>query len=308
MQEEGNDHIAMEQDSQKREASIGTLLADARSHAALSQADVAARMNLRVGIIQALEKDDFESLPQSTYVRGYLRMYAGIVGLDSGHLVGIYNERHHVEPEYHPRPRPHAVRKSATLWNTVAVVTILASLFVVWQVYVKRQPVQIAEPADSQSEPVSSAGRPLAPDIPGTAVHNAGQTSPPHVKEGVRAEQASPRIEKGGSARVSSGQQVSQGRADDTLPAEGAQVVENEPGGEDSARVSSGQQASRAVRTIRCQRRARRLWRMSRVVRIRPGFLPDSRHPRAVRTIRCQRRACRLWKMNRVHSMIDWKY
>ena len=308
MQEEGNDHIAMEQDSQKREASIGTLLADARSHAALSQADVAARMNLRVGIIQALEKDDFESLPQSTYVRGYLRMYAGIVGLDSGHLVGIYNERHHVEPEYHPRPRPHAVRKSATLWNTVAVVTILASLFVVWQVYVKRQPVQIAEPADSQSEPVSSAGRPLAPDIPGTAVHNAGQTSPPHVKEGVRAEQASPRIEKGGSARVSSGQQVSQGRADDTLPAEGAQVVENEPGGEDSARVSSGQQASqgRADDTLPAEG--------AQVVENEPGGEDSARvssgqqASQGVRTIRCQRRACRLWKMNRVHSMIDWKY
>jgi cytoskeleton protein RodZ len=46
-----------------------------------SIADVAADLNLRVEVIAALEADDYSNLPERTYIRGYLRAYARVLGI-----------------------------------------------------------------------------------------------------------------------------------------------------------------------------------------------------------------------------------
>ena len=43
--------------------------------------DVAADLNLRIEVIAALEADDYSKLPERTYVRGYLRAYARLLGI-----------------------------------------------------------------------------------------------------------------------------------------------------------------------------------------------------------------------------------
>ena len=43
--------------------------------------DVAADLNLRMEVISALEADDYSKLPERTYVRGYLRAYARLLGI-----------------------------------------------------------------------------------------------------------------------------------------------------------------------------------------------------------------------------------
>jgi len=43
--------------------------------------DVAADLNLRIEVIVALEADDYSKLPERTYVRGYLRAYARLLGI-----------------------------------------------------------------------------------------------------------------------------------------------------------------------------------------------------------------------------------
>lgn len=43
--------------------------------------DVAADLNLRIEVIAALEADDYSQLPERTYVRGYLRAYARLLGI-----------------------------------------------------------------------------------------------------------------------------------------------------------------------------------------------------------------------------------
>ncbi len=43
--------------------------------------DVAADLNLRAEVIVALEADDYSTLPERTYVRGYLRAYAKLLGI-----------------------------------------------------------------------------------------------------------------------------------------------------------------------------------------------------------------------------------
>ena len=60
----------------------GELLAQAREKAGFSTADVARQLKLSVGQVEALEAGQFERLPGSVFVRGFIRNYARLVKLD----------------------------------------------------------------------------------------------------------------------------------------------------------------------------------------------------------------------------------
>ncbi len=65
---------------------VGQELALAREARRMSQEQVADILNLTLANVIALENDDYESLPGWTYVSGYLRAYARLLGLDSDSL------------------------------------------------------------------------------------------------------------------------------------------------------------------------------------------------------------------------------
>ena len=116
----------------KSTVSIGALLVNARNQVALSQADIADQISLPRRTINALEKDNYEDLPESTYIRGYLRNYARAVGVDAENLVAVYNKQHHVESEITTRVSTKHSYDSTILWSTAAVLTILVGLLVNW--------------------------------------------------------------------------------------------------------------------------------------------------------------------------------
>jgi Uncharacterized protein conserved in bacteria len=68
----------------------GQQLAQAREARGLSQTDVATRLYLRVQVIDLLETDDYDRLPQFVFVQGYLRAYAKLLGLDPEPLLSQY--------------------------------------------------------------------------------------------------------------------------------------------------------------------------------------------------------------------------
>ncbi len=120
------------QGSSKKSVSIGALLINARNAAALSQADIAEQINLPKRIIQALETDDFDNLPESTYIRGYLRNYARVVGINDEGLVKLYADQHYNEPVVEPSRRSKQSYDPAILWSTAAVLSILVGLVITW--------------------------------------------------------------------------------------------------------------------------------------------------------------------------------
>ena len=120
------------QESSKKSVSIGALLTNARNVAALSQADIAEQINLPKRIIQALEADDFNNLPESTYIRGYLRNYARVVGINDKGLVKLYVDQHYSEPIIEPSRRTKQSYDPAILWSTAAVLSILVGLVITW--------------------------------------------------------------------------------------------------------------------------------------------------------------------------------
>ncbi|MGH1537473.1 MAG: RodZ domain-containing protein [Gammaproteobacteria bacterium] len=131
MQETNNNNSATEGLS-KKTVSIGAILVNARNAAALSQADIAEQINLPVNIIQALETDDYDNLPGATYVRGYLRNYARLVGVNEEGLAKLYIEQHHCEPVVEAPTRSAHSYDPAILWSTAAVFSILFGLVITW--------------------------------------------------------------------------------------------------------------------------------------------------------------------------------
>jgi cytoskeleton protein RodZ len=72
---------ALEQDD-----SPGRRLRIARQARGMSVADIATHLHLSVAIVEALEQDQHERLPGPVFVRGYLRNYARLLGLDDESL------------------------------------------------------------------------------------------------------------------------------------------------------------------------------------------------------------------------------
>ncbi|MGB5707519.1 MAG: helix-turn-helix domain-containing protein [Arenicellales bacterium] len=68
--------------------SAGRILAEKRSAWGLSIQDVASNLNLGVETIEALEADNYDHLPGTTFVKGYIRAYARLLKLDVEDLMG----------------------------------------------------------------------------------------------------------------------------------------------------------------------------------------------------------------------------
>ena len=68
----------------------GQRLKKAREAKNLSLQAIAEQLKSSVKMIEALEAEDSSSLPQAIYVSGYLRSYAGIVGLPAAEIISAY--------------------------------------------------------------------------------------------------------------------------------------------------------------------------------------------------------------------------
>jgi len=90
----------------------GGKLREAREARNLTRSDVAAQLNLQVDTVKALEEDDHDRLPVSTYVRGYLRNYARLVKLDGEALVEHYDSEASEPPEIVPDVKTHTQASS----------------------------------------------------------------------------------------------------------------------------------------------------------------------------------------------------
>lgn len=67
----------------------GQRLTAAREAKNLSVEQVAADLRLDAHIIEALEKDDQDALPSAVFVRGYIRRYAALLGIDATDLLAV---------------------------------------------------------------------------------------------------------------------------------------------------------------------------------------------------------------------------
>jgi cytoskeleton protein RodZ len=75
------------------EVKLGARLAEARERLKLSASDVARQLKLSVAQVEALENDQFDRLPGSVFVRGFIRNYARLVKLDPEEFLQAVGDR-----------------------------------------------------------------------------------------------------------------------------------------------------------------------------------------------------------------------
>lgn len=86
----------------------GAYLAELREKKGLSQEYVAGKLHLRLHLVELLEADNYDRLPEPVFVKGYLRAYSLLLGIDPEPLL----------QSYHCHFQPPAKKCEKALWQT----------------------------------------------------------------------------------------------------------------------------------------------------------------------------------------------
>lgn len=119
---------------------LGETLRAARLAKGVSLEEAAAATRIRRSALQALETEEFDSLPASVYTRGFLVNYARYLGLISEEIVEEFDRQQcqRDEPEVSAAPREESGRRSSffsskILWGIVFLVALGIVLNFVYQ-------------------------------------------------------------------------------------------------------------------------------------------------------------------------------
>lgn len=69
---------------------LGAHLREARESLGLQLEDVSKTTRISKNYLIALEQGEFQKLPNAAYVKGFLRLYAGVIGLSGDEVVAMY--------------------------------------------------------------------------------------------------------------------------------------------------------------------------------------------------------------------------
>lgn len=136
--------------------SAGQMLREARERQGLSVDDVVAKIKLAPRQIVALEADDFDALPETAFVRGFVRSYARLLQLDAQPLLDalpgaeiakVSTEIENVEAPF-PSERT-ARRQNLNLLIAALLVTVVIAGFALWQANAPA-PVETAPAAEDE--------------------------------------------------------------------------------------------------------------------------------------------------------------
>ena len=155
----------------------GAVLGQARSALGVPRADIAANLHLEEELVEALEAGRQEDLPATAYVRGYIRAYARLVGLDGEQLVrrldGAQPLRSGRPTLRHVQQRPtfaeRTQRHVGLLLGGIVVAMLIAGAGVLWWVWRSAEwpfvTIGDAAPADATPAQVASDNASIAPVV-----------------------------------------------------------------------------------------------------------------------------------------------
>ncbi|MFQ6019962.1 MAG: helix-turn-helix domain-containing protein [Dehalococcoidia bacterium] len=106
--------------------SLGETLQSARSSRGVTLEDAERATRIPRKYLEALEREEYGIMPAPVYARGFLRSYAGYLGLDPGELLPFFPVGHVGEPQLEPLPKVKQARPwSMSAFAAVAVVALL---------------------------------------------------------------------------------------------------------------------------------------------------------------------------------------
>jgi cytoskeletal protein RodZ len=152
-----------------RSEKVGEVLRRARESRQLGLDEVAKRTKISQRFLGAIEGGQYGVLPSDVFVRGFIRSYAKVLGLDAEEAVELYKQERGIavqmEEEEPGKPLPLFVLWLAVGGGVLLVGSVLAFIF--WP--------QAPSP-DGSLPPDRPAGLPAAADTP---VADAGTAAPP---------------------------------------------------------------------------------------------------------------------------------
>ncbi len=89
---------------------MGQVFKSARERKRISLSAAAAKTRIKIQHLEMMERDDFSQMPAPAYARGFIRIYADFLGLESGPLVEEYNALHQPGARKRKEPEPPPAR------------------------------------------------------------------------------------------------------------------------------------------------------------------------------------------------------
>ncbi len=126
----------MDEAEEQRDVKPGAKLAAGRVQQGYSTAYIAGKLHLRVRIIELLEADEYHSMPEPVFIKGYIRAYANLLGAAPQPLLDIFNGLYTVEQKSEKalwqsrretNKAEHAIR-----WVTVFFAVIVLTAVAMW--------------------------------------------------------------------------------------------------------------------------------------------------------------------------------
>lgn len=167
----------------------GASLAAGREKAGMSREQVADRLHLSPKQIESLETNDWKGLPEAPYVRGYIRNYALLVGIDEKPLVDAFKAQQAKEKRQ-AEPVQAAVKAGVTTTSQQQMITIgaVVAVIVVALLIFLFSGSDEKSPAQPESIPTISErlgntdvvepGQSVVPDASGNVVDTGAVTDP----------------------------------------------------------------------------------------------------------------------------------
>ncbi len=178
-------------------SSPGAHLRDVREKNKMSIKHVADKLFLDTRVIKSLEADEYNDLPPTIFVRGYLRNYAKLLEVPSKPVLEIFARNTTDQPEQKlsylsPQSKRNRETSSQDLWPTIGtfiVIITLIILAVLWQVYPttpvgSQTPVNNNERTNDSSwpsalyEPIVEPNTTLSPTVANSNKPETFETTP----------------------------------------------------------------------------------------------------------------------------------
>lgn len=136
-----------------QDLSVGARLQQAREKNGLTQRNIADKLHLEIHTIQALEENNYDTLPQVIFIQGYIRSYAKLLNIAPEPLLKKFftQQKDRPSPElsfHHVENKPSSSRDIWFRTMTVAIIITLIVLVVMWW--------QSMEPSTDQNEAVTA--------------------------------------------------------------------------------------------------------------------------------------------------------
>lgn len=112
-------------------SSIGEILQREREAQGRTLTEVSAAVYIKTEYLSALEADNYDSIPGAVFVKGFIRAYAGFLGLDGEELIETYLRHTDPEPPVPERRRIGAPkfaaagrkrRRKQTRWPEITII------------------------------------------------------------------------------------------------------------------------------------------------------------------------------------------